>query len=263
MVATRLLDVPQHAEMYGFRTRTFGTILGRSVMLADFRRLMAACPSSATLSDYTAATVEENVLGKPTASARRLGFRSLREFYALDPELLLFRALRDLWGASLSAQPLLALLCATARDPILRAITAFVLDLAPGALVRPAVVSEEAERRFPGKFSSTVLRFLGKNVASSWAQAGLLKGRNKKERTRPDIQPEPVAYALLLGDLCGYRGRALFETFWARMLDAPSQILREQAVTASRHGWIEYRSSGDVIEVSFRHLMREEREGGQ
>ena len=30
------------------------------------------------------------------------------------------------------------------------------------------------------------------------------------------------------------------------------------AVTASQQGWIEYRASGNVVEVSFRHLMRDE-----
>lgn len=263
MVATQLLDIPERAEAYGFRTRTFGTILSRSIMAADLRRLLAACPASAGLSDYSAATIEENVLGKPTASARRSGFQRLKEFYALEPESLVFRALRDLWDADQAAQPLLALLCATARDPILRAVTPLMLELPPGTPVVPAMVSEEAERRFPAKFSPTVLRFLGKNAAASWAEAGLLKGRNKKVRSHAQCRSTSLAYALLLGDLCGNRGRALFETIWARLLDLPAEGLRDRAVAASREGWIEYRSSGDVVEVSFRHLMREGREDGQ
>jgi hypothetical protein len=46
------------------------------------------------------------------------------------------------------------------------------------------------------------------------------------------------------------------------MLDAPAHVLREQAVAASQHGWVEYRAAGDVIEISFRHLMRDEPGGG-
>src|SRR5207248_9890388 len=125
----QLNDIPSRASPRGFRTKTFGTILGRSIMLADLRRLLAACPAAASLEEYESAAIGQNVLGKPTASARRLGFRNLREFYALDLKKLIFSGLRDLWDADPQAQPMLALLCSTARDPILRAVTPYVLAL--------------------------------------------------------------------------------------------------------------------------------------
>ena len=257
-VATQVNDVPLHTASYGFRTTTFGTIIGRSIMVEDLTQIFAVCPSDARIEDYTSAAIDQNVLGKPTASARRFGFRNLREFYALDQNILIFRTLRDLWDADPEAQPLLALLCATARDPILRAVTPFILALQPATVVTPAMISEESERKFPGKFRPSPIHTLGRNAASSWEQAGLLFGKRDKERARPEVCPTSVAYALLLGDLCGSRGRALFDTLWARMLDAPEQVLRDRAAAASRQGWIEYRSSGDVIDVSFRHLMRED-----
>ena len=55
--------------------------------------------------------MDENVLGKATTSGREWAFRQLRRFYALDPQSLLFRALRDLWEYDPEGQPLLALLC--------------------------------------------------------------------------------------------------------------------------------------------------------
>ena len=256
-VATRLNDIPSDAEAFGFRISTFGTILGRSIMLADLVQLLGACPSSARVEEYESAAVDQNVLGKPTASARKFGFRNLREFYALDLGVVIFRALRSLWDADPRAQPMLALLCATARDPILRTLTPFVLSVLPGAGLQPLMVSDEADRRFPGKFSPNPLRSLGRNAASSWEQAGLLYGARDKERVRPQARPASVAYALLLADLCGSRGRGLFDTLWLRMFDTPIENLREQAIAASRQGWLEYRSSGDVIEVTFRHLMPE------
>lgn len=252
-------DVPRAAaKYYGFRVDTYGTILSRSIMLADLRVLLAVCPASAGKSAYRSAVVEENVLGKPTASACRIAFHRLREFYLLDPEFLIFRALRDLWDADRAAQPLLALLCATGRDPILRAITRFLLALPDGDTVTPALISAEAERQFPSKFSRSVLAALGRNIASSWQQAGLLLGRRPKTRSQAESRPTAVAYALLLGDLCGRRGQALFDTLWVQLLDAPTHVLREQAAAASRQGWIEYRAAGDVVEVSFRHLVRDE-----
>ena len=257
-VTTQVNDVPLHTVTYGIRTTTFGTSIARSIMVADLAQNFAACPPDARIEDYTLAAIDENVLGKRTASARRLGFRNLCEFYALNRKTLIFRVLRDLWDADSEAQPMLALLCATARDPILRAVAPFVLALPPGTLVTPAMISEESERKFPGKFNPSSLHSLGRSAASSFEQAGLLFGKRDKERTRPDVRPTSVAFALLLGDLCGSRGRGLCGTLWARMLDAPEPVLREVAVSASRQGWIEYRSSDDVIDVSFRHLMRED-----
>lgn len=258
VVATRLLDAPEHATAFGFRVTTFGTILGRSISVPDLQLLLTSCPTNASLEDYRAAVVDENILRKPTASACRFAFRNLTEFYGLDRKILIFRALRDLWEADPLAQPLLALLCACARDPILRALTHFVLDRDRGQAITPEEISTEAERLFPSKFGESTRPSLGRNAAASWQQAGLLSGRNQKERSQATSRPASVAYALLLGDLCGERGARLFETQWARALDASAHLLREQAAEASRQGWIEYRASGDVTEISFRHLMREE-----
>jgi hypothetical protein len=259
--AGRSFDVPREAAAYGFRIDPYGTILSRTLMLREFRALLAACPADADAVAYRAAAVDDNVLGKPTASTRQRTHHRLAEFYGLDPTVVLFRALRDLWDADAEAQPLLALLLATARDPILRAVTPLVLDLEAGAPVTPKMLSEEGDRQYPGKFSPGTSGVLGKNVASTWEQAGLLQGRAKKVRTRANSRPTSAAYALLLGHICGQRGRALFRTLWARMLDAPEHVLHEQAAAASQRGWIEYRAAGDVIEVSFRHLLRDAEAG--
>lgn len=252
--------VPPEAERYGFRIRPRGTILGRTLMLSDLRALLASCPPDATADAYENAAVEDNAMGKPTATTRRKTHHFLGEFYGLDPDIALFRALRDLWTVDVAAQPLLALLCATARDPILRAVTPWVFEVPPGSPVTPAMLSAEAERQFPAKFSPATLATLGKNVASTWEQAGLLEGKAKKVRARADSRPTSTAYALLLGHLCGVRGAGLFTTIWARLLDAPAHLLREQAIAASQQGWLEYRAAGDVVEVTFRHLLRDDAE---
>ena len=220
--------------------------------------LLASRPVPATESTYRVAIVDQNLLGKPTASARRITFERLRELYGLDPNMLVFRALNDLWDADDSAQPMVALLCSTARDPILRAMTPFVLRLPIGATVTSQEFAEEANHQFPEKFVPSSRERLGRNVSSTWEKAGLLSGRRTKKRAKAQARPTSLAYALLLGDLCGKRGQALFNTLWANMLDAPIHELKELSVVASRQGWIEYRAAGDVVEVSFRHLMRDQ-----
>ena len=221
---------------------------------------MARGPVPATVGKYKVAIVDHNLLGKPTATARRITFERLRELYGLDPGLLVFRALDDLWDADDSAQPMIALLCSTARDPILRAITPFVLRLPIGTTITTNELAEEADHHFPGKFMPSSRERLGRNVSSSLEKTGLLSGRQLKIRAKSQARPTSLAYALLLGDLCGKRGHALFTTLWAAMLDAPIHELMELAIVASRQGWIEYRASGDVVEVSFRHLMRDQGE---
>ena len=251
-------DVPASATVYGFRIKPTGTHLSRTIMLSDLRTALSACAVYFTPPPYRDAVVEHNLLGKSTTTASRMTFDRLCELYAFDPELRIFRVLTDMWESDPAAQPQLALLCATARDPILRAVTPFVLERPVGETIAPQRIAEEADRQFPGKFKPTSLQRLGRNVASSWAQAGLLEGRQRKTRIRAGTRPVAVAYALLLGDLCGSRGHGLFTTLWARMLDAPVHELRRHAEKASREGWIDYRAAGDVTEVTFRRLMREE-----
>ena len=67
------------------------------MMLADLRLLLAACPQSTSLEEYKSAIVDENVLLKKTVATRKASFKWMRELYAIDRKILLFRALRDLW----------------------------------------------------------------------------------------------------------------------------------------------------------------------
>ena len=250
--------VPRSASTFGLRIEPTGTHLSSTLKLEELRILLDSLPDPATENAYKAAIVDQNLLGKPTYSARRITFERLRELYGLDPNMLIFRALKDLWDADGSAQPMIALLCSTARDPILRAMTPFVLRLPMDATVTPHEFAEEAEHQFPRKFVPSSRERLGRNVSSSWEKAGLLSGQQTKKRSQTQARPTSLAYALLLGDLCGKRGQSLFYTLWARMLDTPAHELKELAVIASRQGWIEYRAAGDVVEVSFRYLMRDQ-----
>jgi hypothetical protein len=98
---------------------------------------------------------------------------------------------------------------------------------------------------------------MGQNAGSSWQQSGHLRGKLNKVRQQANSGPVAVAYALILGHLCGERGQGLFETMWSVLLDTPPGELRAQAATASQQGWLEYRHSGDVTDVSFRRFLRD------
>ena len=247
---------PPAGYLAGISEQPMGTHLSRTIMLTDLRRLLAALPASADAFAYRSAVVDENLLLKPTVSTRKISLNRLRELYLLDPRVLLFRALSDLWSDDREAQPLLALLCAMARDPLLRASAELIIALPLGEPVTPQQLTQVVSMAFPDRYSPASLRSMGKNLASSWQQAGHLSGRRAKIRARAHCRPNAVVYALLLGYLQGARGAALFQTLWARLLDLPLHALHTQAQAAAQRGWLEYRRAGDVVEVGFRHLLR-------
>jgi hypothetical protein len=243
-------------DQYGFVNDPGGAHSSRTMMLAELRLLLAACPQSASLEEYRSAIVDENVLLKKTVATRKISFRRMRELYALDRKILLFRALRELWDEDAQAQPLFALLCAVARDPLLRSTAESILAIPVGETVTPSMLAEAVNTSFPNRYNSKTLASIGRNTISSWQQAGLLSGKRHKVRINTQTQPASVAYALFLGYLSDARGDALFRTLWCRLLDAPLHMLHTQALVASQRGWIEYRHMGEVTEVGFRHLLR-------
>lgn len=227
-------------------------------MLSELRTLLAACPEATSIGDFRAAIVDENVLGKRTITTRKESLRRLRELYGLTFDVTLFRVLRNIWVLDVEAQPLIALLCAAARDPILRATADVILDAPLGDRVTPQQIEAGVERAFRGRYNPTMLANIGRHAASSWQQSGHLEGRQMKTRTRTTSRPVATAYALLLGEFCGGAGEGLFTTFWMKLLDAPNEILHEQAFAASRLGLIDYRKSGGITQVGFGYLMDSE-----
>ena len=179
----------------------------------------------------------------------------MRQLYALDTALPVFGALRQLWEADGAGQPALAILCAVARDPMLRATAPVVLDCAPGAELPAPRLAEAIEVAFPGRFNAGTLRALGSHTASSWQQSGHLVGKVRKFRAPVQPTPASTAYALLLGHLCGERGVGLFATLWVRLLDAPPSALDAQAFAAAQRGWLDYRRIGEIAELGFPTLL--------
>jgi hypothetical protein len=237
-------------------TESGGTHTSRTIMLQELRLLLQACPPEADSHDFAAAILQENVLAKNSESTRMRSLRYLRELYVLDRRSVLFRALRDLWDADEAAQPLLALLCSLARDPLLRATADSVLEAPLGGYVDADMLSAAVAERYPDSYSEAVRNKVGRNAASSWTQSRHLEGRSTKTRTQAVSRPAAVAYAFIIGHLTDARGQGLLRTVWGRSLDAPEHVVFEQAFAAAQRGWIEFRRAGEVIDVGFGWLLR-------
>lgn len=235
-----------------------GTNTSHTVVVHALRALLAEIPSNGDASAYERAVLEDNVLGKSTEGARRRTYRYLKELYLLRPDSTLFRALRDLWADDPAGQPLLAGLCALARDSVFRASAPAILDADPGDQITSTSLAEVVERTFPSAYGDQTLAKIGRNTFSSWEQTGHLEAlaRTEKVRRRAICTPASVAYALLLGHLEGLDGAALFDTVWARVLDQPRSHLMELAAIASQKMLIDFRNSGGVVDIGFSELLR-------
>lgn len=247
------IDLPPAALAAGFQNEPSGTHTSRTIMFDELDILLAACPADAAYGDYASAIVDANILGKRTLATQKT-LRHLRELYAIHGEVPVFAALRELWQGDPAARPLLAVLCASARDPLLRCTAQVVLDASPGSTVAATQLADEVETAFPHRFGPGVRARVGRNAASSWTQSGHLRGRVPKVRAQARATPAVAAYAFYLGHLADETGSGLFHTIWTSLLDVPESRSRELAAAASRLGWIAYRSAAETTEVTFRHL---------
>ena len=241
----------RECEILGFRFGDRGTHTSRTMMLDELHTTLATVPPHAVRTRYVEAIVEDNCLGKPTSSTRVLSAQRLSELYALDPDVPLFRLMRNLWGLDERGRPLLALLMALARDPLLAATAPSVLGLKNGEEFARGPMRQALRNAVGTRLSDDTVDKVARNAASSWSQAGHLTGRTFKVRRHVQPTFATVAMALLLAYTCGGRGEALLNSDWLKAIDCQPLRARELAIEAKRHGLIDLRMVSAVIEIDF------------
>jgi hypothetical protein len=236
----------------GFRFGDKGTHTSRTMMLEELRLVFEVCPINAKRDTYAEAILGDNCLSKRTVATRKSSLQRLRELYGLDLNILLFRALRRYWELEEKRRPLLALLTALARDPLLRLTAAPILRMRPGEVLAQQQLTDAIRTGVHGRLKDNTLGKVVRMTASSWTQSGHLHGRRRK--IRQHVRPTPVVttYALWLGYILGMRGMGLFESFWAEVLDVPAGDLISQAMDARRLGLLDSARR----EVSYRFHLR-------
>src|SRR5271157_1865110 len=106
-------------EVFGFRNGNSSVHTSRTMMLAELDQLLAGTAANSPKQSYWEASIEHNVLGKRTPVTRKRSVERLTELYGLDPAIPIFRIFRQLWQAESVGRPMLAGLCAHARDTLL------------------------------------------------------------------------------------------------------------------------------------------------
>ena len=224
-------------------------------MLEELVHLLDAAPGDASKENYCLAVMEENCLGKRTAATRKLSLQRLTELYGLDPRIRLFRILRNLWDGHEKSRPLLAMLLALARDPLLRATARPVIATPLGHEFARQSMKDALLDTVGDRFNDATLDKVVRNASSSWTQSGHLRGRGRKMRQRVAATPAATAFALLIAYAVGRRGRLLFENPWVAVLDAGPEELIDLAADAKRLGLLDLKQSGSMIDISFLTLF--------
>ena len=129
-----------------------------------------------------------------------------------------------------------------------------VLALHPGDETNAHAFSAAIEAALPRRYNEDVRARMGRNTAASWSQAGLLTGSTIKKRAHPEATYPALVYALYLAHLEGAAGLGLYETLWARILDAAPATIDALTDTAARTGWLDLRRAGGMTEIGFGHL---------
>ncbi|MGH9654022.1 MAG: hypothetical protein ACRD6B_11240 [Bryobacteraceae bacterium] len=243
----------------GFRSGLVGTHTSRTLMLSELSDLFDSAPPNATRRGYADAIIEQNCLAKPTAAARRETNVRLGTLYALDSTVPIFRILRRLWVIEEQGRPLLALLAALARDPLLRATAASILSLPAASEFQRNAMRDALRADTEERLSEATLNKVVRNAASSWTQSGHLKGRTFKIRHLVAATPAAVAFALYLGHAAGFHGDELLSTGWIQALDCGASAAQHFAIEAKRMGLIDLRMGGSVLDLDLSQLDPENR----
>jgi hypothetical protein len=242
----------------GFRFGNKGAHSSRTIMFKELDLLLQDLGNGVPREAYVSAIVDQNFLAKRTVSTRKLTYQRLSELYGLDPSIPLFRILRQLWQHDDTGRPLLALLAALARDPLLRVTSIPILQMQTGEQLIRQKVTQTLLQSTEDRFNENILDKVVRNTSSSWTQSGHLKGRVRKIRRKVSPTAIVAVYALVLGYILGARGNGLFNTLWARVLDTSQEELIALAAAAKRLGFLDMSQAGGMVEVSFTRLFTED-----
>ena len=238
----------------GFRGGDKGTHSSRTMMFQELATLFEAVPQGAVKQIYADSVISDNCLRKATTASRRLTLQRLTELYGIDPKVPIFRVLRRLWEAEPASGPLFSLLAAFARDPLLLATAQVILPLSEDVEMPRKLVAESLRSAVGTRLSDATLDKVVRNVASSWSQAGHLRGRTFKVRRQVMATPRLVAFALYLGTGAGLSGDDLLTSGWIKSLDCPPSQALSYAIEAKRLGLLDLRIAGDVFDLSLSRL---------
>lgn len=226
--------------------------VSRTIMFQELEKVM----DFALETDEYAKAMEVNVFGKKSADGIKKTSNYLKTIYLFDPEISKFKAFKHFWKiTSSSEKPLLAFLFAFTQDHLLFESAEVVCQTPVGEKVQVEAFKENLEKFYPKKYSEATSHSIGKNLASSWKQAGFIEGKTKNIRVQPNITYKVAAFAFLLAFLQGDRGEYIMNNPIVKSLCLGESSLRELAIEAAKQDLLQYQYGGSVTSFAFPQLL--------
>lgn len=247
----------------GLRASGGGVHLSKTMMLPEITLLLDAIVANGSAAEQKPElrsmierlVLDENILAKRTTSARRTTLKKLAELYGLYELPIVSRSLLGLWGREPAAHAQLALLCALARDPLLRASTNLIISTPTGENISSVMLYEGLLRCFPDRFTDSTMSALATRCAATWTQAGHLGALPNRARMHINAVPIAVAYAVQVAKLAGFSGEAALASPWVRVLDLDTDGAARLARRAEAEGLLRIQSAGHVYDVELRGVL--------
>lgn len=246
------------STQFGFRFENAGVHTSRTMMVEDLSASLRELKSLPAKDTFSRLVKEENILGKRTTSNRIISYKKLCSLYGFDDSIPIFRVLRELWRVEES--PLTASLVARARDPVFDTSYETIKTTPLHTIVESGMFERDLRARWSSTLSDQSLEATAIRVKSSWSQAGYLEGLKEKRRIRPQATKTALTLALWMAFIQGYRDQRLLESRWVESLELDQDQRDALLEIARRHGLIEYRNAGGIIEIRLdRWFTSEER----
>ncbi|WP_298128195.1 hypothetical protein [Brevundimonas sp.] len=235
-------------EAAGLRLTGGGGHQSKTMMLSELTTILAVSEVRG-LEEAIRAIQSENLLGKSSTAAASSALKNLFSLYGLKAPPAITRAMMRLWAGDVNSHPVLAVLCALARDPILRDTALPVLEAPVGQRFGAKELTEILTEKHADRFSFATLRSLGQNCAATWTQSGHLAGRVTKVRMQVEATPEAAAFAALISQAAGFGGPAVLSSPWMAVLDASPEEQLGLLRRAQGRGLVRVRHAGAVFEL--------------
>lgn len=181
----------------------------------------------------------------------------LKQLYGFDKEDVLFRCFKQYWAlVDNERKSIVALLFALSNDFLLKESIDVVINTKAGEKIAIEKLDDNIEKYHQGKYSVNTRRSAAQNVASSWKQAGYIRGKVKNIRVQPEQDYHTVAFALLLSYLHGDRGEYILLSKWIRALALNTEQLRDLIKEAAKRDLLQYQYGGNVTVISFENQIK-------
>ena len=224
----------------------------RTIMFQELEKVMDfACEK-----DEYAKAMEANVFGKKSADGIKQTSNFLSRIYLFTPQDSAFKVFKYFWEITTKDEkPLLVFIFALGQDFLLYESTDVVKNKPIGEKVTVEAFKDNLEKYYPNKYSKVTSHSIGKNLASSWKQAGFIAGKTKNIRVQPEISYKVAAFAFLLSFLKGDRGEFILKNPIVKALCLNEKSMKEMAIEAAKQDLLQYQFGGSVTSFAFPQLL--------